>query len=167
MQLQRYPPKVDTLNLWILASQYQGDQAPLEIDYAASHLGAYWSNAGRLLNPDAYNYGFYALPYPVRIYQDRLLGIIPAGEKAAANNGCFNYLVSDTKAPRSTGEYNETTSRAERVSTHWRLIWKDLRYKDASIPDESEYFLEQEMSLPATATHDPVEDRTGESPDRA
>jgi len=116
MQLQRYPPKVDTLNLWILASQYQGDQAPLEIDYAASHLGAYWSNAGRLLNPDAYNYGFYALPYPVRIYQDRLLGIIPAGEKAAANNGCFNYLVIDTKAPRSTGEYNETTSRAERVS---------------------------------------------------
>ncbi|CAD6542423.1 Imm71 family immunity protein [Paraburkholderia sabiae] len=65
MQLAPYPSKVEALNQLMLASRFHGDQTPLEIDFSAVHLGAYWSNAGALLSPDAYRYGFYELPYPV------------------------------------------------------------------------------------------------------
>jgi hypothetical protein len=193
MQLQPYPPKVEALNQLMIAAQYQGDQAPLEIDYGASHLGAQWSSPGLLLNPDAYDYGFFVLPYPVfpeplpevpepgdviiqsgesvpvdgiwepvDVRQDRLLGIIPFGEKVMANNGCFNYLVKGVKAPRITGQYNEATSRTDQVETHWQLLWEDRRYKDGTLPDESQYFLQAQASRPVDATSNPGEVSTGE-----
>lgn len=195
MQLEPYPPKVEALNQLMLASRYQGDQTPLEVSYAASHLGACWSNPGNLLNPTAYNYGFYELPYPVfppslpdvpegkdvfiqsgqtvpvdgiwepvKIHQDRLLGIIPLGGKEVENNGCFNYLVSETQAPRIT-EYNEAASRAEQVSTHWKLLWEDTRYKDGIVADESEYFLASDVvaQRPSVANDYVKEVRTGEA----
>ncbi|MGQ7940037.1 Imm72 family immunity protein [Paraburkholderia sp. D1E] len=194
MQLEPYPPRIEALNQLMLASRYQGDQSPLEIDYASSHLGAYWSNPGNLLNPSAYNYGFYELPYPVfppllpdvpvgtdiliqsgqsvpvdgiwepvKIHQDRLLGIIPLGGREVMNSGCFNYLVSETQAPR-IAEYNEATSRVEQVGTHWRLLWKDERYKDGIVADESGYFLATDVGAqkPPKVNDVALEVRTGE-----
>ena len=171
-QMAPYPPKVEALNKLMLASKYDGDQAPLEILYLP-HTTAYWTGPGNLLNPESYKYGFYELPYPVfpellpevpdgsdtiiqsgqtvpadgiwepvKMEQDKVLGIIPTGEKTVSNNGCFNYFVRETKAPKLTGKYNNATSRYDNISTHWRLLWKDTRYKDGIIPDESEYFLE-------------------------
>jgi hypothetical protein len=192
MQMATYPPKVEGLHKLILASQYQGDQSPLEVSYLP-HRGAVWSGPANLLDANRYKYEFYDLPYPVfpdslpevpeganviiqsgqtvpidgiwepvKVRQGRLLGIIPIGEKATENNGCFNYFVKETKAPRITGEYNEATSRTERVSAHWRLLWEDTRYKDGIVPDESEYFLEPKASPQIPATSDPGEVRTGE-----
>ncbi|MFM0130538.1 Imm72 family immunity protein [Paraburkholderia sediminicola] len=194
MQMEPYPPRIEALNRLMLASRYQGDQSPLEIDYSFSHLGTCWPNPGNLLNPSVYNYGFHELPYPVfppllpevpvgtdvfiqsgqpvpvdriwepvKIRQDRLLGIIPLGGKEVANNGCFNYLVSGTQAPR-IAEYNEAASRVEQVDKHWRLLWKDDRYKDGVIPDESEYFHTPDVvaQKPQKANDLALEVRTGE-----
>jgi hypothetical protein len=30
------------------------------------------------------------------------------------------------------------------LDVHWRLVWEDTRYCDGIIPDESEYFLDDE-----------------------
>lgn len=78
---------------------------------------------------------------PVNYRQERLFGIVPAGARSVDNNGCFNYLVGATQAPRITGGYDEAAGRSERVRTHWRLLWEDTRYTDGVIPDESAYFL--------------------------
>ena len=191
MQLAPYPPKVETLNKLMLASEYQGDQAPQEVPNRV----AYWKNPGNLINPEAYKYEFHELPYPifpellpkvpdgtdtfiqsdqivpvdgiwepVKIEQNKVLGIIPVGKKTISNNGCFNYFVRETKAPKFRGSYNKITSRYDNIATHWRLLWEDTRYKDGIIPDESEYFLEAKPTVvsPDLTTTPPADVRTGE-----
>lgn len=59
-----YPPKVEALNRLMRASEYHGEQSALEVPYVP-HLSAHWTSPGGLLNPDAYKYEFYELPYPV------------------------------------------------------------------------------------------------------
>lgn len=168
-----YPPKVEALNRLMRASEYHGEQSPLEVPYLP-HLSAHWTSPGGLLNPDAYKYEFYQLPYPVfpsnlpevppgteqivrsgqevpvdgiwepvAISREKVLGVIAFGAKREKNEGCFNYLVAGTRAPTITGEVYAATGKVDKVSTHWRLVWEDTRYKDGVIPDESEYFLER------------------------
>ena len=194
MQLAPYPPKVEALNKLMLASEYKGDFAPLEIP-DLPHRAAYWRYPDKLVDPDAYKYEFYDLPYPilpeplpkvpdgtdtfiqsgqtvpidgiwepVKIKQDKVLGIISVGKKTISNNGCFNYFVRETKAPKLRGDYNKVTSRYDNISTHWRLLWEDTRYKDGIIPDESEYFLEAKPTVvsPDLTTTPPADVRTGE-----
>jgi hypothetical protein len=172
IQLEPWPPKIEELHQVLIQSFYKGDQSPLEVLPQQPVPTAKWSIAYPLLDPQAYDEGFYTLPYPVfpdplpdlpeasdvlitsgdtvpadgiwepvRNRQVRLLGIIPVGEKVYENNGCFNYFVKDTTAPRISGDYNESTERTEYERTQWRLLWEDTRYKDGVIPDESEYFL--------------------------
>jgi hypothetical protein len=91
---------------------------------------------------------------PVRNQQTRLLGILPVGERVYENNGCFNYFVRDTIAPKISGGYNESVGRAEYVRTHWRLLWEDTRYRDGVIPDESGYFLQLPPADERSANHE-------------
>lgn len=98
---------------------------------------------------------------PVRNRQSRILGIIPVGEKAYENNGCFNYFVKDTIAPMMS-RYNESVDRTEYVRTHWRLLWEDTRYKDGVVPDEFTYFLEPEPAKQPTVVTGNIEVRTGD-----
>lgn len=102
---------------------------------------------------------------PVKVEREKALGIVPLGVRSIENNGCFNYLVSDTKAPNVRGKWNEAESRTERLGTHWRLLWEDTRYKDGVIPDESEYFLERApINVPTDhgQPEEEIEVRTGE-----
>ncbi|MGN8112401.1 Imm72 family immunity protein [Paraburkholderia sp. 22098] len=190
-----YPPKVEALNRLMRASEYHGEQSPLEVPYLP-HLSAHWTSPGGLLNPDAYKYEFYELPYPVfpsnlpevplgaeqivrsgqevpvdgiwepvAISREKVLGVIAFGAKREKNEGCFNYLVAGTRAPTITGEVHAATGKVDNVSTHWRLLWEDTRYKDGVIPDESEYFIER-APMDAPTDHgqpaDEIEVRTGD-----
>jgi len=190
-----YPPKVEALNRLMRASEYHGEQSPLEVPYLP-HLSAHWTSPGGLLNPDAYRYEFYQLPYPVfprnlpevppgteqivrsgqevpvdgiwepvAISREKVLGVIAFGAKREKNEGCFNYLVAGTRAPTITGEVYAATGKVDKVSTHWRLVWEDTRYKDGVIPDESEYFLERAPTDAPTDHGQPAEEievRTGD-----
>ncbi|WP_144141309.1 Imm72 family immunity protein [Paraburkholderia sp. BCC1884] len=194
-QFAPYPDKVETLHRLLLASQYEGEYAPIEVPFVA-HMAARYSSAGGLLNQDAYRYQFYELPYPVfpdvlpplpaatdivissgrcvpvdgiwepiKIEREKLFGIVPIGVKSTENNGCFNYLVMGTKAPNIVGDWNQAVSKADRIGTHWRLLWEDTRYRNGVIPDESGYFLAPKESYEEAAKEQPVgevEVRTGE-----
>jgi len=167
-----YPENVEVLNKLMRASEFRGEEAPLEdshsTDEAATLESVEW-----LLDPDAYKNRFYTLQYPifpellpevpeatdvivrsgrripvdgiwepVNVRYNKVLGLIPTGEVEAEGIGCFNYFVQGVRAPKVTGNYNELADRFDVVDTHWRLIWVDDRYKGGNIPDESEYFIE-------------------------
>jgi hypothetical protein len=64
--------------------------------------------------------------------------------------GAMNYLHGGSKAPRITVE---TTTDNMDLDTTWRLIWRDDRYSDGSIPDEEiGYQFTQPTQLPPRAS---------------
>lgn len=57
--------------------------------------------------------------------------------------GCMNYLLSCTQAPLyRDGELDPD------IPVQWRLIWKDTRYLDGTIPDEESEYLAQTVEAP-------------------
>jgi hypothetical protein len=55
-------------------------------------------------------------------------------------DGCMNYLLGGTIAPRMT-ETDGVYSTGRDLSVTWKLIWEDTRYTDGQIPaEESLYF---------------------------
>jgi len=167
-----YPPKVEVLNKLMRASEYLGEEAMLEPTDrpGATALigGPGWLLDPEAYRNRFYTLPYPVFPEPlpevpeptngmvrsgqripedgiwepVKVHRNKLLGLIPTGEKEVEGNGCFHYFVQGVKAPRVTGNFNEALDRFEIDDTHWRLVWKDERYKDGIIPDESEYFLE-------------------------
>lgn len=191
MQEAPYPPKVEALNQLMRASEYEGEAVPLEsggVDESAFLEGpgclldptAYQYRFYKLEYPvfpktlpevpaptDVIVRSGQRIPKdgiwePVDVRQDRLLGLIPMGEVKAENIGCFNYFVEGVKAPKITGNYNESTQRFDEINTSWRLVWQDNRYKDGVIPDESGYFLESSPPPIAKESDDAQEVRTNE-----
>lgn len=165
MQLEPWPPKIEALHQLLIASMFKGEASPLEVNPDSLAPIAYTSTPHLLLDPTWYKETFYSLPYPVfpdalpelpkpteivvatgdkvpedgiwepvRDRRKRVLAVIVIGAPQYENNGCFNYFVRGTIAPKISCE-----SGFER--TRWRLLWKDDRYVDGVIPDESEYFL--------------------------
>lgn len=59
--------------------------------------------------------------------------------------GCMNYLHGGSLAPRAT---LETDDDNREVDTVWRLLWRDNRYEDGTVPDEEHdyMFLEPDAS---------------------
>lgn len=47
--------------------------------------------------------------------------------------GCMNYLHGGSPAPRAK---QETETASLRADVTWRLLWRDDRYQDGSVPDE-------------------------------
>ncbi|MET3243437.1 hypothetical protein ABIE53_000182 [Burkholderia sp. OAS925] len=194
-QTAPYPEKVEALNRLLLASRYEGDYAPIEVPFIPRMSARYSSPAALLdpdrYRYQFYQLPYPVFPAeisevpaatdliissgqrvpvdgiwePVKVEREKALGIVPLGVRSIENNGCFNYLVSDTKAPNVRGKWNEAESRTERLGTHWRLLWEDTRYKDGVIPDESEYFLERApINVPTDhgQPEEEIEVRTGE-----
>lgn len=194
IQTAPYPDKVEALNRLLLASRYGCDYAPVEVPFVPRLSARYSSPgellAPQSYRYQFYQLPYPVFPAelpevpaatdliissgqrvpvdgiwePVTVEREKVLGLVPLGAKSVENNGCFNYLVTGTKAPNITGQWNEAESRRERVGTHWRLLWEDTRYKDGAIPDESEYFLEpkrvEEVTQPDFAMS--IEVRTGD-----
>jgi hypothetical protein len=190
-QIQPYPPKVDALAKLMRASEFQVEQAPLEVLGTDDNF-AQLTSPSALLSREKYDYSSYELVYPifpevlpkvpdspgpviqsgqtvpcdgiwepVTIEQSRVLGVIPLGAKLFGNNGCFNYFVTDTAAP-NLSSFDRATFNVTAKPTHWRLLWEDTRYSNGIIPDESQYFLD--VVKPAEpANHGTVEPvRTGD-----
>lgn len=59
-----YPPKVEALNKLMRSSEFLGDAAPFEISNTIDETPLI-ASPGWLLDPKAYKYRFYALPYPM------------------------------------------------------------------------------------------------------
>lgn len=167
-----YPAKVEILNQLMRASEFHGETAPLELSGAVDGTARVRSQKW-LLDPNAYQYGFHVLAYPlfpetlseipegtnviirsgqrvprsgvwepVRVKQDRILGVIPRGSAEIESIGCFNYFVEGVDAAKISGDRKNSINGFGPLDTHWRLIWADDRYKGGNIPDESEYFIE-------------------------
>ncbi|MBW9107864.1 Imm72 family immunity protein [Paraburkholderia phenoliruptrix] len=175
-----YPPKVEALNLLMRSSEYVGEHAACEVPANGRATAHFTSAGALLnpkayvypfyqlsypvfpqeLQPVPQPTGVVirtgdAVPAdgiwePVIISREKMLGLIPIGAASSENAGCFNYLVQSTRAPRVMGRVDETSDRFGEIDVSWRLLWKDDRYKDGSIPDESEYFL----AAPATVRSD-------------
>jgi hypothetical protein len=66
----------------------------------------------------------------------------------------MNYFVTGVIAPR----YRDAR-QLPIIPVRWRLIWKDIRYRDGVIPDEETEYLSstQETSPPAYNPHHRVE----------
>ncbi|CAB3715206.1 hypothetical protein LMG22037_04306 [Paraburkholderia phenoliruptrix] len=175
-QTAPYPDKVEALNRLLLASKYGGEYSPVEVPFVPHMSARCESAAALLdperYRYRFYQLSYPVFPAelpevpaatdliissgqrvpvdgiwePVTVEREKVFGLVPLGVKSVENNGCFNYLVKETKAPNVDGQWNEAESRRELVGTHWRLVWEDTRYKDGVIPDESEYFLEPKRS---------------------
>ena len=171
-QAAPYPPKVDALAQLLHASEYQMEWAPLEPEYTnlaqLRSVGlllsphAYEHGYYTLQYP-VFPDGLPEIPdfvdpvviksgeqvpcdgiwEPVAVERSKWLGVVPVGDRAFRNRGCFNYLVRGTRAPNVRGEVELI------VRTRWRLLWEDKRYVDCAIPDESSYFLEATAPPPA------------------
>lgn len=90
---------------------------------------------------------------PVRIQYNHKLLIIKTDISGFENLGAYNYFIRGMNAPRQLYYDVIIESDTEIVipddpiryrDVHWRLVWKDNRYCDGVIPDESEYFLDEE-----------------------
>ncbi|WP_186082954.1 Imm72 family immunity protein [Burkholderia gladioli] len=170
-QIAPYPPKVDALYQAMRASQFQLDDAPLEV-WSRGKI-ANLESPDVLLDPDGYDHGFYKLGYPkfpvflpavpnpsgpvifsgedvpfdgiwepvdIAFDQGRLLKSVGGNAK---NNGCFNYFVAETEAP-NISSVDDATLQLIAEPTCWRLLWRDERYRDGVIGDESQFFLKSD-----------------------
>jgi hypothetical protein len=81
---------------------------------------------------------------PVKIQYHHKLLIIKDGIKGFKNLGAYNYFIRGMNAPRQIYEDSLLQNGWGYRDVHWRLVWEDTRYCDGIIPDESEYFLDDE-----------------------
>ncbi|UNK63181.1 Imm72 family immunity protein [Buttiauxella ferragutiae] len=161
-----YPPKVEQINKLRLAEEYAGTEYITEPQDMVANI----TNVNFLFSDILYESEFYSLPRPIfpknlpmvpneqkkmistgdivpcdgiwepgKLSLDFKWKVIPVGIGDFVNKGCFNYLISGARAPFiNVFESHEM----EKKSIEWRLIWEDTRYCDGTIPDESEYFLD-------------------------
>lgn len=168
IQQWAYPPKVQSINELRLKEECAGADFIKE----PHDLVARITDVNFLFGDTLYDSEFYSLPRPVfpknlpavpderkkiiktgdpipcdGIWEPGGLDfeykwkVIPVGVRGFSNEGCFNYLIKGASAPLiKTYENGEIKKK----SVEWRLVWEDTRYCDGIIPDESEYFLEEE-----------------------
>ena len=88
---------------------------------------------------------------PVKIQYRHKLLVIKDGISGLKNLGAYNYFIRGMNAPRqvyydvlieSDKEVVVTDDPIRYRDVHWRLVWEDTRYRDGIIPDESDYFLD-------------------------
>ncbi|MDH2066233.1 Imm72 family immunity protein [Pantoea sp. GD03673] len=90
---------------------------------------------------------------PVKIEYNHKFFIIKKDISGFKNLGAYNYFIRGAKAPRQV-YYDVLMESNEDIlipddpiryrDVHWRLVWEDTRYCDGIIPDESQYFLDDQ-----------------------
>jgi hypothetical protein len=71
--------------------------------------------------------------------------------------GCMSYLHAGSPAPRAR---QETETESLRNDVTWRLLWRDDRYEDGSIPEEESGYVFQQPD-PTRVAPEPEELRGG------
>ncbi|CNH51225.1 Imm72 family immunity protein [Yersinia mollaretii] len=79
---------------------------------------------------------------PVTLQYHRKLLVIQGDICGFKNLGAFNYFIRGMNAPLQSYLDSLLQDGYGYRDIHWRLIWEDTRYCDNIIPDESEYFLD-------------------------
>jgi Immunity protein 72 len=84
--------------------------------------------------------------------------------KRHENIGCMNYLLANTSAP-----YYQDGELDQPLPVIWRLIWKDERYLDGTIPQEETSYLAAHNELETSMKFDNINIRlaSGETCPRA
>lgn len=170
-QVEAYPPEIEKINKLRLASNFKGDhllyptQNNLIHFYDAAYLLApenyQWEfeiepypvfpptlppvpersdiliKTGELVPCDG-------IWEPVDIQYNHKFLVIKTDIKGFKNQGAYNYFIRGMRAPLSIYLDNLQEDGWGYQDVHWRLIWEDNRYCDGVIPDESEYFLDEE-----------------------
>ncbi|MDK3022118.1 Imm71 family immunity protein [Cupriavidus taiwanensis] len=78
---------------------------------------------------------------PVEARKPQLLSLFRRSETVngpLAITGCMNYLHGDSIAPKAT---LETKDDNPEVNTIWRLLWRDNRYEDGTVPNEEKNYI--------------------------
>lgn len=81
---------------------------------------------------------------PVEIQYNHKLLVIKSDIIGFKNLGAYNYFIRGMNAPLQVFLTNLKEEGFGYIDVHWRLVWEDTRYCDGVIPDESEYFLDDE-----------------------
>jgi hypothetical protein len=63
--------------------------------------------------------------------------------------GTMNYLHGGTKAPQATQAFRNGEYSTERTDVEWRLLWRDDRYEDGTIPEEEKDYVFLEPMPPS------------------
>ncbi|MGP2449781.1 Imm72 family immunity protein [Pantoea stewartii subsp. indologenes] len=90
---------------------------------------------------------------PVKILYNHKFLVVKDGIRGFKNLGAYNYFIRGMSAPRQV--YYDVLMESDKEIlipddpiryryVEWRLVWEDTRYCDGIIPDESEYFLDDE-----------------------
>lgn len=101
---------------------------------------------------------------PVKILYNHKFLVVKDGIRGFRNLGAYNYFIRGMSAPRQV--YYDVLMESDKEilipddpiryrHVEWRLVWEDTRYCDGVIPDESDYFLDDEPGKRITC-------RTGE-----
>ncbi|MFZ1874256.1 MAG: Imm72 family immunity protein [Chania sp.] len=170
-QVEAYPPEIEKLNKLRLAAEYRGDDllCPPHNNVCnivdAKHLLApekyHWE-----FEIEPYPVFPKDLPpvpersdiiiktgdpvpcdgiwEPVKIKYHHKLLVIKTDISGFKNLGAFNYFIRGMNAPLQVYFDDLLQDGYGYRDVHWRLIWEDTRYCDGIIPDESEYFLDDE-----------------------
>lgn len=179
-QREPYPPEIEKINQWRVASEFWGDH----LLYPPHNNVCNFFDAATLLEPSKYIYNLTQLPYPifpnnlspvpersdviiktddpvpcdgiwepVVIQYNHKLLVIKTDIRGFKNLGAYNYFIRGMTAPRQV--YYDVLMEGDKEilipddpircrDVHWRLVWEDIRYCDGIIPDESDYFLDDE-----------------------
>lgn len=107
---------------------------------------------------------------PVDIQYHRKLLIVKDGISGFKNLGAYQYFIRGMKAPRQD-YYDVIGELATEIiipddpiryrPVHWRLVWEDTRYCDGIIPDESDYFLDDDPGKHITCRSGEICPHTG------
>ena len=167
-QIWPYPPKVEAINKLRLKEEYAGSEFVLEASNMKAPLSnvsflfsdAFYEYEFYSLPRPFFPKNLTSVPNvrneiittgdvvpcdgiwePGYLTFDYKWKVIPVGVKDFINKGCFNYLVSGSRAPLID---NIDSDETKSMKIQWRLVWEDSRYCDGIVPDESEYFLKEE-----------------------
>lgn len=171
-QREPYPPEIEKINKWRVAAEYRGDNLlyPPQNNVcnffdAATLLepSNYIYNLTQLAYP-VFPKSLPTVPErsdiiiktddpvpcdgiwePVKILYNHKFLVVKDGISGFKNLGAYNYFIRGMTAPRQVYENRILQEGWGYRDVHWRLLWEDTRYCDGVIPDESEYFLDDEL----------------------
>lgn len=170
-QVEAYPPEIEKLNKLRLAAEFRGDHLIYPSGnnvcnfYDADYIldPQYYKRNFKKLPYPVFPKNLPPVPEgsniliktgdsipcdgiwePVDIKYNHKFLVIKNDIKSFKNQGTYNYFIRGMKAPLSIYLDSLKQDGWGYQDVHWRLTWEDNRYCGGIIPDESEYYLDDE-----------------------
>ena len=170
-QVEAYPPAVEILNKLRIAAEYRGDNLlypPHDnvcniFDAAYLLEPAKYTHAFKELSYPTFPKTLPPVPErcdiliktgdpvlydgiwePVKIEYHHKLLVIRTEIRGFKNLGAYNYFIRGMTAPLQFYLNGMLEAGFGYREVYWRLVWEDTRYREGVIPDESDYFLDDQ-----------------------